>query len=58
MDEWCWEHLRPWLSARADLPVGPVFCIIDGPTRGRPWSGDQGGTRSATSSSSRGGLVT
>jgi integrase len=21
------------------LPVGPLFCIIDGPTRGRPWSG-------------------
>jgi hypothetical protein len=22
-----------------ELPVGPLFCIIDGPTRGRPWSG-------------------
>jgi site-specific recombinase XerD len=21
------------------LPVGSLFCIIDGPTRGRPWSG-------------------
>jgi hypothetical protein len=31
MDEWGWEHLRPWLSARAELPVGPLFCIIDGP---------------------------
>jgi site-specific recombinase XerD len=39
MDEWGWEQLRPWLSARAGLPVGPLFCIIDGPTRGRPWSG-------------------
>jgi site-specific recombinase XerD len=39
MDEWGWEQLRPWLSARAELPVGPLFCIIDGPTRGRPWSG-------------------
>ena len=39
MDEWGWEHLRPWLNARAELPVGPQFCIIDGPTRGRPWSG-------------------
>jgi site-specific recombinase XerD len=39
MDEWGWEHLRPWLSARAELPVGPLFCILDGPTRGRPWSG-------------------
>ena len=39
MDEWGWEQLRPWLSARAELPVGPLFCIIDCPTRGRPWSG-------------------
>ncbi len=38
MDEWGWEQLRPWLSVRAELPVGPLFCIIDGPTRGRPWS--------------------
>jgi site-specific recombinase XerD len=38
MDEWGWEHLRPWLSARAELPVGRLFCIIDGPTRGRPWA--------------------
>jgi site-specific recombinase XerD len=39
MDEWGWEQLRPWLSARAGLPVGPLFCIIDRPTRGRQWSG-------------------
>ena len=38
MDEWGWEQLRPWRTARAELPVGPLFCIIDGPTRGRPWS--------------------
>jgi site-specific recombinase XerD len=38
MDEWGWEQLRPWLTARAELPVGPLFCVIDGPTRGRPWS--------------------
>ena len=35
MDEWGWEQLRPWLAARAELPVGTLFCIIDGPTRGR-----------------------
>jgi site-specific recombinase XerD len=35
MDEWGWEQLRPWLTARAELPAGPLFCIIDGPTRGR-----------------------
>jgi site-specific recombinase XerC len=39
MDEWGWEQLRPWLTTRAELPLGPLFCIIDGPTRGRPWSG-------------------
>jgi site-specific recombinase XerD len=39
MDEWGWEQLRPWLNTRPELPVGPLFCIIDGPTRGRPWSG-------------------
>ena len=38
MDEWGWEHLRPWLAARKELPVGPLFCIIDGRTRGRAWS--------------------
>jgi site-specific recombinase XerD len=30
---------RPWLTARVELPVGSLLCIIDGPTRGRPWSG-------------------
>jgi site-specific recombinase XerD len=38
MDGWGWEQLRAWVVARVDLPVGPLFCIIDGPTRGRPWS--------------------
>jgi site-specific recombinase XerD len=38
MDPWGWEQLRPWLDARVELPVGPLFCVIDGPTRGRPWS--------------------
>ena len=38
MDAWGWEQLSPWLCARVALPVGPLFCIIDGPTRGRSWS--------------------
>ncbi len=38
MDAWGWEQLRPWLAARVELPLGPLFCVIDGPTRGRPWS--------------------
>jgi integrase len=38
MDAWGWGQLRPWIVARVELPVGPLFCIIDGPLRGRPWS--------------------
>ena len=38
MDGWGWENLRPWLSERLELPGGPLFCVIDGATRGRPWS--------------------
>ena len=37
MDAWGWEQLRPWLAARLELPVGPLFCVINGTTRGRPW---------------------
>jgi site-specific recombinase XerD len=38
MDEWGWEQLQPWLELRLELPVGPLFCVINGPTRGHPWS--------------------
>jgi integrase len=38
MDDWAWEQLQPWLSARVDLPVGLLLCIATGPTRGRAWS--------------------
>jgi site-specific recombinase XerD len=38
MDAWAWEELRPWLELRVELPVGPLFCVINGPTRGQPWS--------------------
>ena len=38
MDAWGWEQLRPWLAARARLPICAMFCVIDGPTRGRAWS--------------------
>jgi site-specific recombinase XerC len=37
-DEWAWEQLRRWLAARAELPVGPLFCVIDGATRDWAWS--------------------
>jgi site-specific recombinase XerD len=32
------EQLQPWLDLRLELPVGPLFCVINGPTRGHPWS--------------------
>jgi integrase len=38
MDEWGFDHLNIWLAQRVQLPVGPLFCIIDGPTRGRAWA--------------------
>jgi integrase len=34
MDAWAWEELRPWLELRVELPVGPLFCVINGPTHG------------------------
>src|SRR3712207_913416 len=36
MDDWAWEQLAPWLQARVKLPVGPLFCVVNGATRGRP----------------------
>ena len=36
MDRWAWSHLEPWLTVRGHLPVGRLFCIVRGPTRGRP----------------------
>jgi integrase len=38
MDAWAWEQLQPWINARLELPAGPLFCVINGPTRGRSWS--------------------
>jgi hypothetical protein len=36
IDRWAWEQLDPWLKTRAALPVGAPFCVLRGPTRGRP----------------------
>ena len=36
MDRWAWEQLDPWLELRVGLPVGALFCVLRGPTRGRP----------------------
>ena len=38
MDDWAWEHVRRWTEHRIQLPIGPLFCIPAGPTRGRGWS--------------------
>jgi integrase len=37
-DDWAWEQLQPRLAIRRELPVGPLFCVVTGPTRGRRWS--------------------
>ena len=36
MDDRGWEQPRPWLAGRSQLPVGPLFFVIDGATRGGP----------------------
>ena len=37
MDPWAWSVLANWTKDRTGLPPGPLFCVIDGPTRGRAW---------------------
>jgi site-specific recombinase XerD len=39
MDPFGFEQLAAWLTHRVLLPPGPLFCVIDGATRGRRWSG-------------------
>jgi integrase len=38
MDDWAWEQLVALLEARVQLPVGPLFCVVTGATRWRPWA--------------------
>jgi site-specific recombinase XerD len=38
MDRWAREQLAAWLTLRSTLPVGALFCVLRGPTRGRPWA--------------------
>ena len=38
MDDWAWEQLEHWLADRVGLPVGPLVCVLTGPTRGCAWS--------------------
>jgi hypothetical protein len=30
MDAWGWEERQPWLELRPQVPVGPLFCVING----------------------------
>ena len=36
-DPWAWSVLANSTKDRAELPPGPLFCVIDRPTRGRAW---------------------
>jgi len=38
MDPFGFEQLAAWTAPRTMLPPGPLFCVIDGATRGRRWS--------------------
>jgi site-specific recombinase XerD len=38
MDPFGFAQLAAWQTHRVLLPPGPLFCIIDGTTRGRRWS--------------------
>jgi hypothetical protein len=38
MDTWGWDELQSWLELRVGLPVGPLFCVLNGRTRGRQCS--------------------
>jgi hypothetical protein len=40
MDRWGWDQLNPWLELRVAMPVGPLLCVLDGPTCRRPWAAD------------------
>ena len=46
LDPWGWRAIKPWLDHRRTLEVGPVLCILVGPTTGtRAW--DPSDARSA-----------
>jgi integrase len=54
MDEWGWEQLRPWLTARAELPIGPCSASTVRPADGRgqapPSAASSGGSPPAPES--------
>jgi site-specific recombinase XerD len=55
MDRWAWEQLDPWFTIRAELPVGALFCVLRGPTRGRTCS--SAGIRTQLRNAARGAGV-
>jgi integrase len=48
MDAWGWDELQPWLAHRLKVPIGPLFCVVNGPTRGRTWSSAAGESAGAS----------
>ena len=48
MDVWGFERMQPWLEARQKMPVGPLFCVLNGRTRGRAWSAGAARRRSTS----------
>ena len=36
MDPWAWSQLETWTDLRQQFPPGPCFCVVRGPTVGRP----------------------
>ena len=41
MDDWGFAQVAPWLEERRNYPAGPLFCIVEGKTKGgrmsSPW---------------------
>src|SRR3954447_24671515 len=54
MDDWAWEQLQPWLEVRVARPVGPLLCVLSGPTCGRAWSASAARTQLRESAAAAG----
>lgn len=41
IDPWALEQIQPWLKRRGKYPAGPLFCVVEGPSKGgrmsSPW---------------------
>jgi site-specific recombinase XerD len=38
MDDWAWSSSRPRSRSGSSSRWGPLFCVVNGATRGRPWA--------------------